>query len=289
VSALRWIRRPSLDQPVLIAAFEGWTDAGGAATGAASHLLADFDCQSFAEVDSEEFFDFTVRRPHVRVDDGFTRRIVWPANQLYASDPSSGADLIVLVGIEPHLKWRTFCDCVIEVADELHVGAAFTLGAMLADVAHTRPVPVRGSSGDREMARRYGLQLPRYQGPTGVVGVLQDAFAQAGIPAASLMAQVPHYVPAVPSPKAKLALVEKVRSLLGLQVDTTELEREVPDYVRQVDEAVAADEDVSAYVRTLESRRDDSPPLHELADFVSADELAAQLEQFLREQDDSSD
>jgi predicted ATP-grasp superfamily ATP-dependent carboligase len=187
------------------------------------------------------------------------------------------------------LKWRTFCDCVIEVASDLNVRAAFTLGAMLADVAHTRPVPVRGSSGDREMARRYGLQLPRYQGPTGVVGVLQDAFAQADIPAASLMAQVPHYVPAVPSPKAKLALLEKIQTLLGFQVDTTELEGEIPDYVRQVDEAVAADEDVSAYVRTLEGRNEESPPLSELADYVSGDELAAQLEQFLRDQDDSTD
>jgi proteasome assembly chaperone (PAC2) family protein len=286
---LHWNRRPRLDQPVLIAAFEGWTDAGGAATGAASHLLGEGDPEAFAEVDSEEFFDFTVRRPHVQVDEGYSRRIVWPANQLYASESSSGADLVVMVGIEPHLKWRTFCDCVIEVASELNVRAAFTLGAMLADVAHTRPVPVRGSSADREMARRYGLQLPRYQGPTGVVGVLQDAFGKAAIPAASLMAQVPHYVPAVPSPKAKLALIEKVRGLLGIQVDTTELEREVPDYVRQVDEAVAADEDVSAYVRTLESRSEESPPLRELADYVSGDELAAQLEQFLREQDDSSD
>jgi predicted ATP-grasp superfamily ATP-dependent carboligase len=289
VSALRWISRPSLDEPVLIAAFEGWTDAGGAATGAATHLLGNPGRDAFAEVDPEEFFDFTVRRPHVRVEEGYSRLIVWPANQLYASKSSSGADLVVLVGIEPHLKWRTFTDCVVEVAHELNVRAAFTLGAMLADVAHTRPVPVRGSSADREMARKYGLQLPRYQGPTGVVGVLQDAFAKADIPVASLMAQVPHYVPAVPSPKAKLALVEKVRSLLGLQVDTTELEREVPDYVQQVDEAVAADEDVSAYVRTLESRSEDSPPLQELPDFVSGDEIAAQLEQFLREQDDSSD
>jgi proteasome assembly chaperone (PAC2) family protein len=281
--------RPNLDQPVLIAAFEGWTDAGGAATGAASHLLGDSKTVAFAEVESEEFFDFTVRRPHVRVDEGYSRRIVWPENQLYASDRSSGSDLVVLIGIEPHLKWRTFCDCVIEVANELDVRAAFTLGAMLADVAHTRPVPVRGSTADRAMARRYGLQLPRYQGPTGVVGVLQDAFAKADIPAASLMAQVPHYVPAVPSPKAKLALVEKVRSLLGIHVDTAELEREVPDYVRQVDEAVAGDEDVSAYVRTLESRSEESPPLRELADYVSGDELAAQLEQFLRDQDDSSE
>lgn len=287
MSALRWIDRPPLRKPHLIAAFEGWTDAAGAATGAAKHLAQALGAELFAEVDSEDFFDFTVRRPQVRIESGHTRKIIWPENLVYgARIPDAANDLVVIVGVEPHLRWRTFSECVIELADDLQVQSAFTLGAMLADVAHSRPTPVRGSSGDTALAERHGLQPPRYQGPTGIVGILQDALASAAIPAGSLMAQVPHYVPGVPSPKAMRALVHRVADVLGAAVPTTDLDAAVADYERQVDEAVAADEDVAGYVRSLEQRVDESEPLGEADNLISGEELAAQLEQYLREQDD---
>jgi predicted ATP-grasp superfamily ATP-dependent carboligase len=285
MSSLRWTTRPELRDPILIAAFEGWTDAGDAASSAAAYLAGRWSAKTFADIDAEDYYDFTALRPQVRLRGELTREIIWPVNRFLAASMGGAHDVIILSGIEPHLRWRTFCECVTTVATEMGVRAAFTLGAMLADVAHTRPTPVRGSSADARLVERFGLERPRYQGPTGIVGVLQDAFAKVSIPVGSLMAQVPHYVSPTPSPKATLAIVERVSRLVEAQIPTRDLQSEATTYERRVNEAVAADDAMAAYVRELERRSDDAPH-DEFADLPSGDVLGAQFEQFLREQDD---
>jgi proteasome assembly chaperone (PAC2) family protein len=285
MTALRWHDRPQLRTPVLIAAFEGWTDAGGAATGAASYLSDRWGGTCFADIDAEEFYDFTVRRPQIQLDANLSREIVWPLNQFFAATTPDGSDVVILIGIEPHLRWRAFCECVTSVARELSVQSVFTLGSMLADVAHTRPTPVRASTADSQLAERLRLRPPQYQGPTGIVGTLQDAFAGIPVPAGSLMAQVPHYISATPSPKATLAMVERVCQLLETQTSTEDLRQAAVAYEHEVDEVVAADDEIAQYVRELERQADDTPELSDrIEDLPSGDALAAQLEQFLREQ-----
>jgi proteasome assembly chaperone (PAC2) family protein len=273
---------------MMIAAFEGWTDAGGAASGAASYLSGRWRARKFADIDAEEFYDFTAQRPQVRLRGDRSREIVWPTNRFLAASVPGAHDVILLIGTEPHMRWRAFCECVTSVAAELDVEAVFTLGAMLADVAHTRPVPVRGSTADPALAERLGLRRPQYQGPTGIVGVLQDAFAQAAIPVGSLMAQVPHYIPGMPSPKATLAVVRRVCDLLGTEVPTADLEKASATYERQVDEVVAGEDEVAGYVHELERRGDEAAETDELGDLPSGDALAAQLEKFLRDQGNPS-
>lgn len=287
MDALKWVNQPHVKEPVMLAAFEGWTDAGSAASGAASYLAGRWGARKFAEIDAEEFYDFTALRPQVRLRDDRSREIVWPQNQfLVGATPDR--DVVLMIGIEPHLRWRSFCDCVTTVASDLGVSAVFTLGAMLADVAHTRAIPVRGSTADPILARLFGLKRPQYEGPTGIVGVLQDAFAKAEIPVASLMAQVPHYVPGTPSPKGTLAIVERVAELLAIDVPTAELQEAAIAYERQVSEAVAADTDMVRYVRELERRTDEMGGDDRLPEIPSREALAAELEQFLRDQDGSS-
>jgi len=283
MGALQWQDQPSLNQPIMVAAFQGWTDAGGAASGAASYLAEQWNARQFATVDAEEFYDFTALRPHVRLTKERSREIVWPENRFLATSDPGSRDVVFLIGIEPHLRWGTFCDCVITVARTVGVQAVFTLGAMLTDVLHTRVAPVFGSTMDPGLADRFGLSRPRYEGPTGIVGVLQDAFAKVGIPVASLMAQVPHYVPSTPSPKATMALVERVCELLETRVGTSPLELASAAYEREVSEMVASDDDMAGYVRQLEDRTqvDD---ITSLADLPSGEALAAELERFLREQ-----
>jgi len=288
MEALRWTSRPQLNEPIMLAAFEGWTDAGGAASGAGSYLTARWGARAFAEIDAEEFYDFTSLRPQVRILEDRTREIVWPQNRFFAAGTPDARDVILLVGNEPHLRWRAFSDCVTTVAKEVGVKTVFTLGAMLADVPHTRAVPVRGSTADPDLARRFGLRLPQYQGPTGIVGVLQDAFAKVDIPVASLMAQVPHYVAGTPSPKATLAIVERVSDLLTTRVPTGELQRATLAYERQVTEVVAADDDMVRYVRELERRADEGDVTDSLPEIPTGEALAAELEEFLREQDGSN-
>ena len=236
----------------MIAAFEGWTDAGGSASGAASYLATRWGGQEFADIDAEDFYDFTALRPQVRLRSDTSREIVWPRNRFLSASVPGSRDVIIMVGTEPHLRWKSFSSCVTSVATEMGVRQVFTLGAMLADVAHTRPVPVRGSTADPRLAGQLGLRRPQYQGPTGIVGVLQDAFGQVSIPVGSLMAQVPHYIPGTPSPKATLAIVERVCDLLSTHVPTEELHRAAATYVTQVDEVVAADDEMAGYVRELE-------------------------------------
>jgi predicted ATP-grasp superfamily ATP-dependent carboligase len=272
-----------LREPVMLAAFEGWTDAGSAASGAATYLAEKWGARRFAEIDAEEFFDFTAVRPLVRLR-GDSREILCLANRFLAASLPGPHDVVLFIGTEPHLRWRAFCRCVTEVATDLGVRSVFTLGAMLADVAHTRSVPVRGSTTDRHLAARLGLGRPEYEGPTGIAGVLQDAFGREGIPAVTLMAQVPHYLPSTPSPKATLAIVEQVSSLLATTVVTTDLQIASADYERQVSDVVAADDDIAGYVQQLEDRTDDRDLETDLGDLPSADELGAELERFLREQ-----
>ena len=280
---VRWQDRPTLRRPVLVAAFEGWNDAADAASTAARYLKDRWSARPFASIDPEEFYDFTSTRPQVRLLQGITRRIEWPATELSAASlPGTSRDVVVLLGHEPQLKWRTFSEQVVGLATELGVELIVILGALLADVAHTRPVKVTGTAADTELVRRLGLGRSTYEGPTGIVGVLHEAFSRAHLPSASLWAAVPHYVASTPSPKASLALVERAADLLSTTVVTADLQVAAADYERQVSEVVAADDDVAAYVNRLENSADDD----DVADMeaVTGDALADELERYLREQ-----
>jgi proteasome assembly chaperone (PAC2) family protein len=281
MEALRWEDRPNLRAPVLIAAFEGWNDAGDAASSAASYLARAWAARRFATIDPEEFYDFTTTRPQVRLADGGGRKVDWPLNDLSAAFlPGRSHDVIVLAGVEPQLKWRTFCDAIVAMAKELGVELVVSLGALLADIPHSRAVRVTGTAADPELVERLHLQQSRYEGPTGIVGVLHDRFRQEGIASASLWAAVPHYVAQTPSPKASLALVERTGELLGVRVETLDLQIASASYERQVSELVEADEDVADYVRRLEEADEaDDDDL----DPEGGETLAAEVERFLRE------
>ena len=277
---LRWEERPSLRRPVLVAAFEGWNDAGEAATMALRSLSESWSARRIATVDPEEFYDFSSTRPEVRLVDGLTRRIEWPANELLVAT-SAAHDVVLLTGVEPQLRWRTFCAGLLSATTGLGVELVITLGALLADVPHTRPVRVTGAAHDPDLARRLSLQRSQYEGPTGIVGVFHDACAAAGVPSASLWAAVPHYVHQVPSPKAALALVERAAVLVGASIDPGPLRAAADEYVRQVTEHVEADEDAAAYVAGLEAA-DDAQKEAERS-LPSADALADEVERFLRD------
>src|SRR5437588_2627155 len=281
---VRWDDRPKLRSPVLVAAFEGWNDAADAATSAARFLRDHWAARQFADIDPETFYDFSATRPQVRLVDGLTREIVWPANELFgASLGGTEHDIIVLLGVEPGLRWRTFAGEIVEVGKELGVELFITLGALLADVPHTRPVRVTGTAADPELVQRLGLQRSRYEGPTGIVGVLHDAFSKAKVPSASLWAAVPHYVAATPSPTAALALVERTAELLSASVATTDLEIAAASYERQVSEVVESDDDVSEYVHRLEENSDEGDDNDDI-ELATGEALAADFERYLREQ-----
>ena len=286
---LRVHHRPELTQPVLIGAFRGWNDGAQAASLAAGYLAKTWSAERFADVDPEHFFDFQATRPHVSLEDGLTRKIDWPETAFYHARPDGlDHDVVLLLGIEPNLRWRTFSELLIGLARELGVGLMITLGALLADVPHTRPAPVTGSASDADLVQRLGLSSSRYEGPTGIVGVLHDSCKQAGIPSASLWAAVPHYVSLTPSPRGAVALCERLVDLIGVGVDVEELEEAARSYEEQVSEAVASDEETAAYVDDLEQRVDQ---LEETTDLPSGDALAAELTRFLREreQDDGEE
>jgi predicted ATP-grasp superfamily ATP-dependent carboligase len=280
---VRWERRVQLRRPVLIAAFEGWNDAGDAASLAVGYLADAWSASRFATVDPEEFYDFTVTRPQVRMTDDAERHIDWPSTELWAAAlPSLGRDVVLLRGVEPQLKWRTFCAAVVGVARAVGAEMAVTLGALLADVPHTRPVRVSGMAHDPALADRLGLRASAYEGPTGIVGVLHDACSRAGLPSASLWATVPHYVSQVPSPKAALALVERSAALVGTHVDPVELRAAAMAYVDQVSERVADDDEAAAYVASLEEA--DDLEQEDVSTIPSGDALAAEVERFLRDE-----
>ena len=275
--------RPELERPILIAAFRGWNDGGQGASLATGYLAKLWEAERFAEVEPENFFDFQATRPHVSLEEGLTRRVDWPSTVFYhGRPPGLDRDAVLLLGIEPNLRWRTFSELITAFVQELGVELVISLGALLADVPHTRPCPVTGSATDQQLVQRLGLSASRYEGPTGIVGVLHDACRQAGLPSASLWAAVPHYVSLTPSPKAALALVERLGDLLGAAIDTSELEEAAANYSEQVSEAVASDPDTAAYIEELEQRAD---TLAEEADLPSGDALAAELTRFLRDRE----
>lgn len=277
-----------LREPVMVAAFRGWNDAGDAASFAATHLGRMWAAEKLAAIDPEDFYDFQAVRPHVKLVDGLTREITWPSNEFWAAPlPDAPNDVILFVGTEPNTHWRAFTGVIVDMAQRQGVKLVVTMGALLADVPHSRPVHITGTAVDQELVARLGLQRSRYEGPTGIVGVLHDAFARAGVASASLWAAVPHYLAVTPNPKAALALVAKATELIGIPADTNELERASEEYERRVSEMVASDEDVQAYVHLLEERSDERA-VEEIdpSRLPSGEALAQELEQFLRERSD---
>jgi predicted ATP-grasp superfamily ATP-dependent carboligase len=279
---LRIHDRPILERPILISAFRGWNDGGQGASLAAGYLAKLWEAERVADVDPEEFFDFQATRPHVKLVEGLTRQIDWPETAFYRARPEGfDRDVVLLLGVEPNLRWRRFTRLVVDYASELSVELFVSLGSLLADVPHTRPSPVTGSASDPELVDRLGLQASRYEGPTGIVGVLHDACREESVPSVSLWAAVPHYVSLTPSPRAALALCERLSSLLDVEIDVEELREAAEGYEEQVSRAVAADADTQAYVDDLEQRADEIDE----SDLPSGEALAAELTRFLRERD----
>jgi proteasome assembly chaperone (PAC2) family protein len=281
---LRIDHRPDLERPILVAAFRGWNDGAQAASLAAGYLAKTWGAERFAEIDPENFFDFQATRPHVSLEEGLTRRIDWPETVFYHARPEGlDRDVVLLLGIEPNLRWRTFTELVVGLARDLGIELLITLGALLADVPHTRSAPVTGSATDKDLVERLGLSASRYEGPTGIVGVIHDECGKSGIVSASLWAAVPHYVSLTPSPRGALALCERLGDVLGIQIEADELEEAARNYEEQVSEAVASDEETAAYVDELERRSDQ---LDDATELPSGDALAAELTRFLRERDE---
>jgi proteasome assembly chaperone (PAC2) family protein len=286
VDELRVAERPTLTRPVLIAAFKGWNDGGQAASLAAAYLARAWQAERFADIDPEGFVDFQSVRPTVSLDEGMTRHIEWPENAFFhAPIPGAGRDAVILLGVEPSYRWRAFTDLVVGLARDLQVELAVTLGALLADVPHTRPAPVTGAASDPKLVEELGLQLSRYEGPTGIVGVLHDACARHRLGSVSLWSAVPHYVSLVPSPRAARALCERLGGLLDVSIDVAELAEAEETYASQVSEAVAADAETAAYVEELERRSDSIDLFTDEGELPSGDALAAELTRFLRERE----
>ncbi|MEN3360216.1 MAG: hypothetical protein V7637_4198, partial [Mycobacteriales bacterium] len=246
---------PELTEPVLVGAFEGWNDAGDAATSAVEHLELIWDARPLAAVDPDDYYDFQVNRPTVSLVDGVQRRIEWPTTRFsVCRPPGSATDVVLMRGVEPNMRWRGFCDEILELVRELGVQTVVSLGALLSDTPHTRPTPVTGTAYDAASATRYGLERSRYEGPTGIVGVLQDACVRGGIPAISFWAAVPHYVSQPPNPKATLALLHRVEEVLDVPVPLGTLPEQADEWQKLVDEMASEDAEVTEYVRSLEER-----------------------------------
>jgi predicted ATP-grasp superfamily ATP-dependent carboligase len=251
-----WSRRPSLSTPTLIAAFAGWNDAGDAATLALQHLINEWHAEPIAFIDPEEYYDFQSTRPSVQLVDGHTRQIVWPSNEAYAAS-TPGGDVVLLLGVEPQLRWRTFTHQIAGIAEESNARLVVTLGALLADVIHRRPVALIGTASDQALIDRYDLQRSRYEGPTGIVGVLHDTCQSLGLASLSLWAAVPAYASQVPSPKAATALAEGACDMVGAPFPAGGLTAAVEQYEEQIDEFLARDDDLARYVQRLELMGDD--------------------------------
>lgn len=288
-----WSERPNLRDPVLVCAFRGWNDAGEAASAALGFLIERFGAAEFARIDPEEFFDFSSVRPTVHFDEGRSRVLDWPANIFHAAHVAGAErDLVLLQGVEPSLRWRAFTDMVLDTARQLNVQMVITLGALLADVPHSRPVSITGFASHEGLVERLGFGQSSYEGPTGIVGVLQHACTRAEMTAASLWASVPHYVAATPNPKAALALLRRFEGAVGVAVDASDLEDAAEEYERQVSAAVASDPNVKAFVERLEESMDESQPeSQDEEDIPSADAIARDFQRFLRQRrsDDSGE
>ncbi|MFJ9367891.1 PAC2 family protein [Nocardia sp. NPDC101769] len=274
---------PTLRDPVLVAAFEGWNDAADAASGAVEHLELIWDAQPLAELDSEDYYDYQVNRPTVRQVDGVTREIQWPAAMLsVCSPPGSDRDVVLLRGVEPNMRWRSFCKDILEFVEQLGVSTVVILGALLADTPHTRPVPVTGTAYNKEAAERFNLEQTRYEGPTGITGVLQDACVRAGVPAISFWAAVPHYVSQPPNPKAIIALLHRVEDVLDVEVPLGGLPEQAEEWEGAVNEMTAGDEEIAEYVRSLEERGDAEVDINDAMGKIDGDAIAAEFEKYLR-------
>ncbi|HXS43088.1 MAG TPA: PAC2 family protein [Solirubrobacteraceae bacterium] len=282
---LIWEHRPDgLRAPALVCAFTGWNDAGDAASAALQFLGAALGAKRFARIDPEEFYDFQATRPKVKLVHGRTRRIEWPEVEIYeARVPRAPRDLVLVAGAEPSMRWRAFSRVVLDLAEALGTQMVVSLGALLADVPHSRPVPITGLASDDGLVDRVGLEQSSYEGPTGIVGVLHGACQEAGIPSASLWASVPHYVAAAPNPKAALALVRRLEGLVGVSVDAGELESAAADYERQVSLAVQSDPDVQAFVERLERAAAEEEEAVSPQDLPSGDVIAREFQRFLRQ------
>jgi proteasome assembly chaperone (PAC2) family protein len=273
---------PDLVDPVVIAAFEGWNDAADAASGVVDHLMRVWNARIVGAIDPEEFYDFQVNRPTVRTDDNGFRRLTWPSTQIaVASPPDLDRDVILLRGIEPNMRWRQFCAELLAACDELGGQLVVSLGALLADTPHTRPIPVTGTATEPELVDRLKLEQSTYEGPTGIVGVFQDACVRLDIPAVSYWAAVPHYVAQPPCPKATLALIGQLEDLLEVSIPLGELPEDARAWERGVDELAQEDEEISDYVRALEETRD-TTDLPE----ASGDAIAREFERYLKRRDD---
>ncbi|MFE2295884.1 PAC2 family protein [Streptomyces sp. NPDC059452] len=272
---------PELVDPVMVAAFEGWNDAGDAASTAVGHLDREWKGEVFAALDAEDYYDFQVNRPTVWLENG-VRKVVWPTTRLSVVrvGGEKPRDLVLVRGIEPSMRWRSFCNEILGFAHELGVEMVVILGALLGDTPHTRPVPVSGVTSDADLARTMDLEETRYEGPTGIVGILQEACTHAGVPAVSLWAAVPHYVSQPPNPKATLALLNRLEDLIGLRIPLGELPEDARAWQLGVDQLAAEDSEVAEYVQTLEEARDTA----ELPE-ASGEAIAREFERYLRRRD----
>lgn len=297
---VQWNAEPALRRPAMVAAFGGWNDAANAATDAVRWLARRTNARPFASLDIEEFVDFQASRPTVELVEGVVRNVSWPSFDFSAGSlPGAGRDIVLVLGVEPNLRWRAFCDDIIAVARRTGCEIITTLGALLGDTPHTRPIACTGSATDEALAAQLGMARSRYEGPTGIVGVLHDAVRRADFASASVWAPVPHYVANPPSPKATRALLDSVQHLLGLGLDLTDLEIAASAWERSVSEVVAGDDEVSAYVSRLEERFDagededddtwddetdlDDEEWLDEDDLPSGDALAEDFERYLRE------
>ena len=276
---------PPLRDPVMVAAFEGWNDAGEAASGAVAHLERVWDAHPLVALDPEEYHDFQVSRPQVHLDADGARQITWPTTRLsWARPEGSARDVVLVRGIEPSMRWRTFCTEILGHAGRLKVGTLVTLGALLADVPHTRPIPVSTTTDDARLLSRLAIEPSKYEGPTGIVGVLHDAARKAGLPGLSLWAAVPHYVGSSPSPKAMLALLRRIEELLDATVPLEDLPEDARAWERGVDELAEEDGEIGEYVRALEQAKDTA----ELPE-ASGEAIAREFERYLRRRRDDGE
>lgn len=283
MDSVRRFSKPTLRRPKAVIAFEGWNDACDAASGAVAYLLSLSDAgEPFAVIDPEEFFDFQSHRPTVAIDEGGTRRLSWPATKFYAARlPDDGRDLLLVLGEEPSMRWKTFGRTITQVLAEMDVEEVVLLGAFIGQVPHTRPVPVVGVATDPTLVQRFGLLPSSYEGPTGIVGVMQEACREVGLPAMSLWAATPHYLAANPNPKAMLALLDRCADVLDIDVDTAELKTVAREFSKRVERAVASSSDFATYIKNLETEPDDTVPTAGL-DLSASKDLMSEIEDFLR-------
>jgi proteasome assembly chaperone (PAC2) family protein len=276
---------PPLRSPIMIAAFEGWNDAADAASSVIDHLITVWNARVVAAIDPEEFYDFQMNRPLVGTNEDGMRQLTWPSTQLsVCSPPGASRDVVLLRGIEPNMRWRQFCAELLAASDELGTELVVTLGALLADTPHTRPIPVTGTATEPDLADRLKLEQSNYEGPTGIVGVFQDACTQIDVPAVSFWAAVPHYVAQPPCPRATLALIGQLEDLLQVSIPLADLPEEARAWERGVDELAEEDEEIGDYVRALEETRD-TADLPE----ASGEAIAREFERYLKRRETGQD